>query len=371
MKIGIDGRFLDPKPSGNGVFTQMLIEHLARNESLHEFVIYMSRDFDFLKQDNFELKKMHFLHRIPHFRFLHTFSKELTDSPVDIFHAIYTVPHGIPAKAVLSLIEFSWITEPDLFPTNVLLRLQLEMMTRYSIRRADRVIVPTRYVRNRLMEHFDINDDIIDVIPLGVSDFFRDRLPDDVIDEVLSRYGIEGPYLFFVGNLHPRKNIERLIRCFNQIRDERKGPLQLVLAGEKVMKYEKIMQQIEGSPYRESIRGLGYISLGDLRALYQGTHLFVFPSLQEGFGIPPLEAMASGVPIVASTASSIPDVVGDAAILFDPFDRAEMKQAILEGIDNDELRAELVGRGRERVEKFSWDNIARETLRVYEEVLSA
>ncbi len=368
MKIGIDGRFLGPRPSGNGVVSEMLIDHLALEKTDHQFVVYGTNDFDFAPRKNLRLKRMHFFHRNPYLRFLFTFSSELRRNPVDVFHALYTVPHNIRSKVVLSLIEFNWITEPGLFPANPLIRFQLGLMTRYGVRRADRIIVPTDHVRQRLLATFSIPEEKVEVVPLGVNDCFSERLPGHEIDRILKKHSITPPYLLFVGNLHPRKNVERLIQCYDIIREQEGSPCQLVLVGEKHWKHESIVGRMQSSPYQEDIRLTGYVPLEDLCALYQGAHLFVFPSLEEGFGLPPLEAMASHTPVVVSNASSVPDVVGDAALLFDPFDVTDMRRAIQEAIHNDSLRSRLVETGEGWVKNFSWAGAARKTCEIYEEV---
>lgn len=370
MKIGFDGRFLGREPSGNGVFTRMLLMHLAGNDTSKEFVVYMLGSFVHLRQENVQIKKMDLLHRSPHLRFLFTFQKEIRANPVDVFHAIYTVPYNLSTKVVLSLIEFFWITEPHLFPANPLARFQFRLMTLYGIRRADRILVPTHYVRKRLRETFNICEEKVEVVPLGVSESFGEPLSANEISRTLSRHSIAPPYILFVGDLHPRKNIERLVQCYDMIQKQERTPFQLVLVGKTLWGYRKILQSIRRSPYREAIRWIGYVSLDDLRALYQGAHLFVFPSLEEGFGIPPLEAMVSNVPIAASNKSSIPEVVGDGGILFDPLDLEDMKMALLRGLFDESLRSKLTDRGRRRAKGFSWDQSARQTLRIYENLTS-
>jgi len=218
------------------------------------------------------------------------------------------------------------------------------------------------------METFKINERKVDVVPLGVNDYYFKRLSKNEIDIVLKKHSITPPYLLFVGNLHPRKNVERLIQCYNQIQKEERLPVQLIMAGEKVWKYGRILQKVNTSPYKDKIRMTGYISLNDLRAIYQGANLFVFPSLVEGFGIPPLEAMASSVPVAAANASSIPDVVGDSAVLFDPLDLTDMKKAIMEGLQNESLRSILIERGNQRVKEYSWAESARKTIGIYEDL---
>lgn len=368
MKIGIDGRFLGPRPSGNGVVSEMLIAQLALENPHHQFVVYGTKDFDFHPQQNLSLRRMHPLHRNPHLRFLFTFPLELRRNPVDVFHALYTVPHNIRSRVVLSLIEFNWITEPELFPANPLIRFQLALMTRYGVRRADRIIVPTRHVREKLLETFSLDVSKVSVVPLGVNRYFSERVSKGEIDRILRKHCIDPPYLLFVGNLHPRKNVGGLIQCYNSIQAEGGFPCQLVLVGEKHWRHETILAGVEASPYQKTIRLPGYVPLEDLRALYQGAHLFVFPSLEEGFGLPPLEAMASNTPVVASNASSVPEVVGDAALLFDPLNMTDMKRAILEGIHEASLRSRLVEAGSRRVQGFSWEAAARKTQEIYEQV---
>lgn len=371
MKIGFDGRFLGPQPSGNGVFSRMVLTHLARQDPRDRVVVYLTRDLDLARQGNVQWKRMPLLHRSPHLRFLFTFSRELRKNPVDIFHAVYTVPCRVPAKVVLSLIEFFWVTNPEIFPAHPLARLQFSLMTRYSVSRADKIIVPTRYVKEKLLATFSVNEAKVEVVPLGVDSTFGAPISGEQIGQVLARYGVSPPYLLFVGDLHPRKNLQRMIQSYNLIREAGESAAQLVLVGKKLWKVHPIMKSVELSPFREDVRCLGYVPLEDLRALYQGACLFVFPSLEEGFGIPPLEAMASNVPVAASNRSSVREVVAGAGILFDPLDPWDMKRAILEGLENHALRADLLARGRERVRDLSWEACARRIRSVYEAVHAA
>jgi glycosyltransferase involved in cell wall biosynthesis len=183
------------------------------------------------------------------------------------------------------------------------------------------------------------------------------------------KYGLRPPYLAYTSRLeHPGKNHVRLIRAYESLRRRRDIPHQLVLAGSDWSGAEEIHRVIGASPFREDILTPGFIPTEDLPDLYSGADLFVFPSLFEGFGMPILEAMASGVPVACSDVSSLPEVAGDAAVLFDPGREASMAEAMGKLLDGGPLREEMIRKGLQRSEASSWAAATRRTLEVLEEV---
>jgi glycosyltransferase involved in cell wall biosynthesis len=203
-----------------------------------------------------------------------------------------------------------------------------------------------------------------------------------LLDAVRARYGLPGPYLLYVGTLHPRKNLVRLVQAFALLLDSLSSKsaypisniqypvdnLQLVLAGQKGWLYDEILSQVRRLDLTGRVVLTGYVPEADLPALLSGALAFVFPSLYEGFGFPVLEAMACGTPVICSDVSSLPEVAGDAALLMDPEDVEALAAAIQRLVSDEELRRDLVARGYRQVQRFSWRHCAEEVLQVLEAV---
>jgi len=189
---------------------------------------------------------------------------------------------------------------------------------------------------------------------------------------ILERYQIRYPFLLYAGSIRPQKNIPRLIEAFAVVRqklDEHGGykDLRLIIIGDDISRYPKVRRAVIQSRVEQSVRFLGFVPLETLRVFHELATAFVFPSLYEGFGLPPLEAMASGTPVIASQVSSLPEVVGGAAMLVNPENVFDIARGITEVLLNGDLREELITKGRRQAARFSWARTAREVLAVYEE----
>ncbi len=192
---------------------------------------------------------------------------------------------------------------------------------------------------------------------------------------VLERYQIRKPYLLYAGRIRPHKNLPRLIEAFAVVRGELENhplyrDLRLLVIGDEISTHPEVRRAVAQTRMQNSVRFLGFIPLETLKIFYSGASAFVFPSLYEGFGLPPLEAMASGVPVVTSSVSSLPEVVGDAAVIVTPENVFDIARGIREVLLDEQVRKRLIEAGFEQVRKFSWDRTARETLGVYREVAS-
>ena len=188
----------------------------------------------------------------------------------------------------------------------------------------------------------------------------------------LERYQIRRPFLLYVGTIRPQKNIPRLVEAFAVLRGELEnhpvyGDLRLIIIGDEISRHPAVRRTVIQTRMEQVVRFLGFVPFDTLRTFYASASAFVFPSLYEGFGLPPLEAMASGTPVVTSNLSSLPEVVGDAAVLVNPENVFEIARGIREVLTNDSLREALVGRGHEQTRKFSWESTARQVLEVYRE----
>jgi glycosyltransferase involved in cell wall biosynthesis len=208
------------------------------------------------------------------------------------------------------------------------------------------------------------------MIPLAAPAHFAPVTDEKELQRVRHTYGIEGEYILSVGSLQPRKNLTRLVRAFSSLRRERSGVKlpKLVLVGRQGWLYDETLREIAESGVGNQILLTGYVSETDLPTLYSGALCFIYPSYFEGFGLPPLEAMKCGAPVIVGNQTSLPEVVGDAGLMVNPFDEAEIASALARLIDSPGLREELRVKGLKRARSFSWHETARRTLEVYNQV---
>jgi glycosyltransferase involved in cell wall biosynthesis len=190
---------------------------------------------------------------------------------------------------------------------------------------------------------------------------------------ILERYQIHYPFILYAGNIRPQKNIPRLVEAFAVVRENLAAhpdykDLRLIIIGDEISKFPAVRRAVIQSRVEHATRFLGFVPFETLRYFYESAEAFVFPSLYEGFGLPPLEAMASGTPVVTSQASSLPEVVGDAAVLVNPENVFEIARGIREVLVDLELRQKLICRGREHASRYSWRRTATEVLEIYREV---
>lgn len=241
---------------------------------------------------------------------------------------------------------------------------QFEELFRDSLKRACRIITDTQTVRDELIEDFNVPGDAVSAVPLGVSSRFR---PDhDALAATLQKWGLlqEG-YGLCVSALEPRKKISELLNAWGRIDKELRGKYPLVLAGGGGWMNDEIHQQVRSAVNAGWLRHLGHVDDADLPRLYAGAALFVYPSTYEGFGLPPIEAMASGVPVIVANRSCLPEVCGDAARYVDPDNDDEFLTGIVEALSDEVWRAGTIQRGLERAALYTWDKCAAGTAAVY------
>jgi glycosyltransferase involved in cell wall biosynthesis len=252
--------------------------------------------------------------------------------------------------------------------------LYLRWSTRYNARIATRVIADSVATRNDLLRYYRVPGERIEVVYPGRDEALGPVRDPEVLQDVRARYGLSEPYLLYVGTLHPRKNLVRLVQAFSAFTKamaagpaKPKAEPQLVLAGQKGWLYEEILNQVRKLDLVDRVVFTGYVPDADLPAVLSGAVAFVFPSLYEGFGLPVLEAMACGTPVICSNVSSLPEVAGEAALQVDPLDVEALAEAIHWVISDAGLRATLVERGYEQVQRFSWQRCASQVLQVLED----
>jgi glycosyltransferase involved in cell wall biosynthesis len=237
-------------------------------------------------------------------------------------------------------------------------------MISQAVKRAKKIITISHHSKKDLLRCFDIPEERVAVIYPGVdTSFFYPVKDQDSFQRCKEKYGIIKKFIFYTGNHEPRKNLLRLIKAYSLIKNS--DEYQLVIGGKTDPRETSLYKYAEGLDNKNNIIFTNFIEERELALFYNMAEAFVFPSLYEGFGLPPLEAMACGTPVICSHATSLPEVANDAALLFDPLDEHQIKEALEEGLFNNKLRSSLIEKGKKRAEEFKWSNTVKELLQLY------
>ncbi|CAA9263911.1 MAG: hypothetical protein AVDCRST_MAG56-2684 [uncultured Cytophagales bacterium] len=286
----------------------------------------------------------------------------------DLYHAPgYILPYYARLPSVLTVHDLIALDYPEYcqYETAAYFNLCLPR----SIRRADRIIAVSDRVKADILRRFNVEADAIAVIHHGVEKEFKRIVSPDALQRVSRTYGLPEKFLLFVGNLEPKKNLSRLIEAFLHLKRHAGIVHKLVIAGKKGWKYEALFRQLGQQEAAGEVMLTGYVAREDMPAIYSLADLFVFPSLYEGFGLPVLEAMACGTPVLTSTAGALPEITGGLYPQADPLDAGDLARKMHLLLTDAGLREKNVRHGTARAGAFSWEKAARQTLRVYEEVL--
>lgn len=364
MLIGIDAsRTTAGHRTGTENYSLHLIRELLTIGADHRFRLYFNRPPpEDLIPGRFERRVIPFPRLWTHVRL----SWEMIKQPPDLlFVPSHVLPLAHPARSVVTVHDLGFLYHPEAHTLSQ--NLYLRWSTRHNARSATRVLADSQATRQDLMRAYGIPSEKIVVVYPGRDEDLSPVTDPDLLASTRARYGISQTYLLFVGTLHPRKNLVRLVRAFGASVATGHPSVQLVLAGRKGWLSDEIGTEVRKLGLGERVLLPGYIPDDDLPALMSGALVFVFPSLYEGFGLPVLEAMACGTPVVSSEVSSLPEVAGEAALLVDPLDTDALAETLLRIVEDADLRRDLVTRGLQQVQRFSWRRCAQETLQVLEE----
>jgi glycosyltransferase involved in cell wall biosynthesis len=237
-----------------------------------------------------------------------------------------------------------------------------------AARSSNRILTVSEASKRDILRFFDVPPEKIAVIYNGIDERFHRQPAEEEIVRVRERYQLQGDFVLYAGNVKPHKNLGRLLDAFHLLRQEGLDHLKLVVIGDEISKYTDLRRTVHRHNLHKHIRFLGYMPDETLAVLYRLAAVFVFPSLYEGFGLPPLEAMASGTPVVTSNVSSLPEVVGDAAVLVDPTEPASIADGLRRVLTDPALAASLVTRGLARAAEFSWARSVAQIRAIYGEV---
>ncbi|NDD63781.1 MAG: glycosyltransferase family 1 protein [Acidobacteria bacterium] len=380
FRIGIDAHAIGARQGGNETYIRNLILALTRIDQENRYTVYLaSREAAAEWRERFAADAPNFGVRLlppptPIVRAPVALALELRRRPVDLLHVQYTAPPFCPAPVVATIHDLAFEHYPETFTRRG--SWQLRLTVRYTARRAARLLTVSEFSREDLLRTYGLPAGKVVVTHNGVEPQFNPGPKSaDEAERVAHRYGLREGYLLALGSLQPRKNLARLIKAYAALRRTRPDLTPpLVIAGRELWLtgdiYREIDRELAGEPWRRDIVFTGYVPETDLPALYRGARMLVYPSLFEGFGLPPVEAMACGTPVITSRTGSLPEVCGEAASYVDPLRVESITAAMLELLDDESLRRRLIGLGLEQARRFDWQETAVRTRAVYDSILA-
>jgi glycosyltransferase involved in cell wall biosynthesis len=290
---------------------------------------------------------------------------------VDIYHSADFVlpPLGNKVRKVVNIHDLAFLEHPEYAVPS--LAAYLKKVVPQAAAAADVVVTGSHDASRALIDHFQTPREKLTVIPYGVGAHFR-RITDPILlSATRYKFGLKHPLVFTVGTLEPRKNHLGLIKAFYQIYKKKQGPAMLAIAGGPGWLYDETQNLVKELKLERQVRFLGRVTDLELVTLYSLADVFAFPSFFEGFGFPPLEAMACGAPVITSNTSSLPEAVGDAAIQVDPHDISALADAITRLLEDESLREELRQKGYQRAQQYTWAMSARKMLALYKSLYNS
>jgi glycosyltransferase involved in cell wall biosynthesis len=369
MRVGIDARLVYYSQAGIGQYILHLVEGLAKVDHENEYVLLQSRKDDtiILEQNNFR--------RVPlwtpsHHRFeRYSLNVELMRLGLDILHSPdFIPPHRPSCRSVITVHDLAFLLYPH-FLTKESARYYGHIDQ--AVRWTDHIVAVSESTKRDTMRHLGVPADKITVVYEAANPIFRPLDKAEAKQQVLNRHGLDGRYILFVSTIEPRKNVPTLVRAMWQLIECYKEQVHLVLAGGKGWLFEDAFAIVDELGLDKWVHFVGRVSSEDLLYLYNGAELLAHPAFYEGFGLPPLEAMACGLPVIVSSVASLPEVVGDAGLLIDPHDVDELTVSMWRVLSDELLRQEMREKGLRQAKQFSWERAARETVAIYQRVYRA
>lgn len=356
MKIAIDARKW--RDYGIGTYVRNLVRHLAHLDRETTYYLFCDAADEATLRDlagNF----------VPVVEKSHGYSlREHVSIPIklkrlgaDLLHSPhYVLPLLCPVPSVVTIHDCIHLLFPEYLPSRMAWN-YARFMLGSAIRRSSLVFTVSEASRADILRFYpDTDPERIQVVPNAIDPAVLEDPGEEESQRIRERYQIRGRFVLYAGNIKPHKNLERLIAAFAQVKQQPgHEDVKLFIIGDEVRRYPALRRTVETAGVRQDVRFFGFVPDRTLAALYRLAAVFAFPSLYEGFGLPPLEAMACGTPVVTSRISSLPEVVGDAAVLVDPHDVEAIADGIRRVLDDKALAADLVSRGRARARCFSWD----------------
>jgi glycosyltransferase involved in cell wall biosynthesis len=375
MKVNIELQPALKDRTGVGWYIYEVVKHLPKGKILITGTIFnfLKRrdDREVIKELNINISTFYLLpYRVYFFlmKKMHVPYNYFFRPKADLYHFMsYVVPYNVKGKVILTVYDLVVELFPETMEEKNREFLQKEMHR--SIKRADHIITISDSVKSELINILNIDAKKIDVVSPGVDyKIFNEKVTDRQKAKIMQKYNLPEGYILYLGTLEPRKNIYSLLKAFINLKKEKKISEKLVIVGKKGWNYENIYKIIYENNIENEVVFTGYVDENEKPAIYQMAKLFVFPSIYEGFGIPVLEAMASGIPVIVSNTSSLPEVVGDAGILIDSQKTEDIEMSIYRILTDKKLSTELIEKGLRQSKKFTWENSANKLYDIYDKV---
>lgn len=377
MLIAIDMRSVGEKLCGVSRMAANLVRALAKLDTQNQYILYTSRSGQapITKAPNFTEKYVP-IRRYSfeeHCCFRNIVGKDMPD----LFHSLHqSLPFfwDLPVKRLVTVCDlfapkYPWFFESHGYITKLIAKFYFDIMMRRTLRQADLIVAISQYTKRDILEKYNVPEGAVRVIHLAAGD--QGVINDTYTDSGSTQSPPNSPYCLFIGNFKRYKNIEGAIAAvakFNKTTQQK--TIKLVVVGNDEKNLPRVQDYAKNSGVLENIVFMRYVTDTTLRTLYGNAVCLLFPSLYEGFGMPVLEAMSVGVPVVCSNTTSLPEVAGDAALFVDPLNTQSIADSIGRILENKNLREELVRKGHENSRRFSWEETARQYLKIYQEIIS-
>ena len=370
MRVAIDARKLHD--FGIGTYTRNLLRYLARIDRESEYVLLChGPDLGIGAQLGPNFRTV--LEPSPTYSLREQFHVPwvLHRERPDVFHAPhYVLPPAARCRAVVTIHDCIHLMFPQYLPNRMAYAYARASMWS-AVRRSHRILTVSEASKRDIIHFFCVRPEKIVVVYTAIDERFRVAPAEEAVARVRERYQLQHQFVLYVGNIKPHKNLVRLIEAFALLRHRGHDQVTLLIIGDEISKLPALRRAVHHYKLHKHVRFLGYLPDDTLAILYRLAAVFVVPSLYEGFGLPPLEAMACGTPVVTSNVSSLPEVTGDAAVLVDPYDIESIADGIGRVLTDPALGAELRARGIARAREFSWERSVARTRELYQEIGAA
>lgn len=367
MKIGIDARMI--KATGIGRYIASLIEELSKIDKKNQYILFLRKE-DFFR---FKLPGKNFKKVLADFHWYGLseqtkFPRFIEEQNLDLMHfPHFNVPLKFRGKFIITIHDLTLHRYKTIrastksFLTYQVKHLLYKKIIKSAIKKSLNILTPSNFTRKDILDIFKVPEEKITVTyEGGPSNNLLKKIPND---KILKKFNLKRPFILYVGNAYPHKNLDNLLNSLKYIPSN----VHLVLVGKKDDFYEKLEKLSDKNDYSDRVIFTGFVTDEDLVALYKDSSAFIFPSLNEGFGLPALEAQNFGLPVLTSNRSSLPEILGNSALYFNPLKPKDIAEKIKKVLNSKEIREGLVLKGYNKIKEYSWAKMARETLKVYEE----